>query len=85
MKYLIFLLLPILAACNHNPPVIERVEVLKRVNVPAELLLQCPELKTLSPIALQDLLHEDLQYIEQYGECRLRHKKLIEAVKDVVQ
>jgi len=87
MKYLIFLLLPIFAACGHKPvpPVIERVEVIKRIQVPPELLQPCPALVTLNPLTLTELLLEDLQYIEQYGECRIRQGKLIEAVKDATK
>jgi len=85
MKYLIFLLLPILAACSHAPPIIEKVEVLKRIQVPPELLQPCPPLSTLNPLVLSDILLEDLQFIEQYGDCRIRQGKLIEAVKEVVK
>ena len=87
MKYLIFLLLPILAACGHNPtkPEIQTVEVVKRISVPAELLQSCPELKSLNPTKLEDILLEDLEILQMYGECKLRHKKLLGAIQEVVK
>ena len=82
MKYLIFLLLPILAACGHNQvvPEIQTIEVVKRIQVPAELLQSCPEIQSLNPVKLEDILLEDLEIMQMYGECRLRHKKLIGAI-----
>ena len=88
MKYLIFLLLPILVACGHNPtspPQIEKIEVVKRIQVPAELLQACPELKSTNPSKIEDILLEDLDFIQTYGECRLRHKKLLGAIQEVVK
>lgn len=87
MKYLIFLLLPIFAACGHNPtvPEIQTIEVVKRIQVPAELLQACTEFKSVYPSKLEDILLEDLDLIQMYGECKLRHKKLIGAIQEVVK
>ena len=86
MKYLIFLLLPIFAACNHIPTTqVEKIEVVKRIQVPAELLQACPELKSTYPSKLEEILLEDLDFIQMYGECRLRHKKLIGAIQEIVK
>lgn len=86
MKYLVFLLLPIFAACNHNPIIPpEKIEIVKRIQVPAELLQACPELRSVYPTKIEDILLEDLDFIQAYGECRLRHTKLIGAIQEVVK
>ena len=86
MKYLIFLLLPIFAACNHTPTIPpEKIEIVKRIQIPTELLQTCPELKSVYPTKIEDILLEDLDFIQAYGECRLRHKKLLGAIQEVVK
>ena len=65
MKYLLLLLLPILAACNHNPvvPNVPTIDVVKKVNVPASLLQECPIIRSEYPIKIEDILLEDLDII----------------------
>jgi hypothetical protein len=83
---LISLLLPVLAACaNSPPPPPSTLEVAPRIRIPAELLQQCTELRSLYPTDISGIIQEDLEFIEKYGECRKRHSSLIEAIKDIVQ
>ena len=65
MKYILFLLLPILAACNHNPvlPSIPTIDVVKKVSVPTSLLQECPIIRSEYPIKIEDILLEDLDII----------------------
>lgn len=86
MKYLIFLLLPILAACSHNPVLPpEKIEVVKRIQVPAELMQECPPIKSNYPQSVEDILFEDLDIIQLFGECRTRHSNLIKTIQEVVK
>lgn len=87
MKYLVFLLLPIFAACTHTPAVVEvpKTDIVKKISVPAELLQLCPELKSQYPQKLEEILLEDLDFIQAYGECRLRHSKLVKTVQEIVK
>lgn len=86
MKYLIFLLLPIFAACNHNPVLPpEKIEVVKKIQVPAELLQLCEEIKTSNPTSIEDILLEDLDIIQDAGECRVRHSKLVKVIQEAVK
>lgn len=86
MKYLL-LLLPILAACNHNPIVLEipKADVIKQISVPAELLQLCPEIKSVFPTKLEDILLEDMDIIQLYGECRTRQNQLVKAVQEIIK
>lgn len=87
MKYLLLLLLPIFAACNHNPAVTEvpKADVVKRVSVPAELLQKCPPIKSQYPARLDEILLEDLDIIALYGECATRNNKLVNVVQEIVK
>ena len=87
MKYILLLLLPILAACNHNPtvPDVPKADAVKRVAVPAELLQLCPEIKSAYPTNLDDILLEDMDIIQTYGECRARQNQLVRAVQEIVK
>jgi hypothetical protein len=87
MKYLIFLLLPIFAACATQPSAseIQKIEVVKKISVPAELLIPCAPILVAEAPSLDELLQENLVVVEMYGTCKLRHYKLIGAIKEVTQ
>ena len=83
LALLVFPLL--LGACSTPPPQVITKEVLQKISVPAELLQYCPELKTLGSNKLEDIILEDLEYIEQYAICKARNKALVDAIKEVVK
>lgn len=87
MKYILLLLLPIFAACTHNPtvPDVPKADIVKRVTVPAELLQLCPEIKSAYPTNLDDILLEDMDIIQTYGECRARQNQLVRAIQEIVK
>lgn len=69
--------LNLVSACAMQPSV-------QRTELPANLLQPCPRLQETpqeKPLALGDFLASDISVIDAYGECALRHKELLEAVK----
>lgn len=84
---LVCLFLPILAACASSVPVLApaTVEVAQRINIPTELLQKCLDLRSTYPQDISGIIQEDLQFIEQYGECSRRHNSLLEAIKDILK
>lgn len=49
--------------------------------IPADLRQLCPPIaKSTGPMSEGDLYQADHELIQQYGECALRHKKLIDAM-----
>lgn len=87
-NYLIFLLLPIFAACSHAPTSVITPSLdqpVKKIQIPAELLQSCPIISSVDPALLEDILLEDLDIIQSYGACRTKHKRLVEAVQEVTK
>jgi hypothetical protein len=85
MKLLVLVLPFLLIACAHQEPQVITKEVLKKISVPAELLQYCPELKTLGSNKLEDIIIEDLEYIEQYALCKKRQRALVDTIREVVK
>lgn len=84
------LLLPVLiialtGCLATNPPSVPTIEVTKKINVPPELLIECPMLVSTKPKRMEELLYEDLQFIHLYYDCRLRYSKLINSVKEITK
>lgn len=74
---LIVICLLLVSACATQP------STLPTEPPPANLLQPCPPIQQLpadKPVSLGDLYQADHELIQLYGECALRHWKLIEAV-----
>ena len=88
MKYLLLLLIPIIAGCASKPvPVIPKFP-----DVPHQLFESCPELKKLSDDAkLSDVAKTVIENYTLYHECSIKnqawvewynaHKKIFEEIK----
>jgi hypothetical protein len=86
VKYIIFLLLPILAACaTQPPPDIQRIEVVQKINVPPEILVPCVKVNLSDNPSIEEIALENIQLISLYGECRIRQVKLIDAIREVTK
>lgn len=63
-----------MTACNKST-------VLLKPTIPSNLLQPCPDLQTLNSGTGKSVMLWSTDTIAKYNDCKLRHAKLVEAVK----
>lgn len=77
---LLIIILMSLSACttfNYERPPLER----PKIEIPLELKDECEDIPKLRNNTMGELLAHDSELIIMYTECRLRHKRLKEAIE----
>lgn len=77
MKKVVLLCL-FVAGCGNE---LCRPDPVTKVPPPADLTIECEKLEPWKDPSFGSILEHDTKLMTQYTECRLRHKKLSEAIQ----